>query len=337
MLKYSKKWSILIVNYRSSVYLKWQLKILYEFNDINDFELIIIDNSVDENEKNNLLNLISDYQKEFNNIKLHFYQPHNKTASGQHGEAIEYAKQYIEGQYLLIHDPDFFWLKKNYLNTLENLLKNHVAVGAPYKGNSMNGNSKFPSAFGCAYKFSDVKNISFEPFIDGDFEKSWEIFNKFQNEQHQIWKNNPKLAKINYDFSFDVGWQIRNQLSNEDNDDNFITFNQFNIKNGLIELLNLKISHSFETISSIYFFNDKIIALHLFRGTFTGQHNEHCDPKINHSEELFKTRDLIAKFLYDQISLKNKDLNLCYLKIIKKKKRKKIKDKIKKFINFLKK
>ena len=241
MLKYSKKWSILIVNYRSSVYLKWQLKILYEFNDINDFELIIIDNSVDENEKNNLLNLISDYQKEFNNIKLHFYQPHNKTASGQHGEAIEYAKQYIEGQYLLIHDPDFFWLKKNYLNTLENLLKNHVAVGAPYKGNSMNGNSKFPSAFGCAYKFSDVKNISFEPFIDGDFEKSWEIFNKFQNEQHQIWKNNPKLAKINYDFSFDVGWQIRNQLSNEDNDDNFITFNQFNIKNGLIELLNLKI------------------------------------------------------------------------------------------------
>ena len=75
MIETPKKWSILIVNYFSSVYIKWQLKILYEFNNVDNFELVIVDNSVDESEKKILQNLTENYQKEYKNInkesKLH--------------------------------------------------------------------------------------------------------------------------------------------------------------------------------------------------------------------------------------------------------------------------
>ena len=63
---------------------------------------------------------------------------------------------------------------------------------------------------------SKIKDISFEPFIDGDFEKSWQVFNNFLIEQKSICKNNQKFPKT-YDFFYDVGWQIRQNLSNENN------------------------------------------------------------------------------------------------------------------------
>ena len=43
-----RNWSIIQVNYKSHTFIAWQLKILYEFNNPNEFELIIVDNSVDK-------------------------------------------------------------------------------------------------------------------------------------------------------------------------------------------------------------------------------------------------------------------------------------------------
>jgi len=320
MIETPKKWSILIVNYFSSVYIKWQLKILYEFNNVDNFELVIVDNSVDESEKKFLQNLTENYQKEYKNIKLFFYQPHNKTASGQHGEAIEFAKQYIQGQYLLIHDPDFFWLKKNYLKTLENLLENHVAVGAPYRQNVAYGNPKFPSAFGCAYRFADVKNISFKAYLNEDYENSWKEFYE------------SKYYKEGYDFYFDVGWQVRKMLSTE-NSDNFISFDQLNINNKILNFLKLSESHSFETNTCIYFYNNLAIASHLFRGTFTGEVKDNKDPKVIIKEKTLLVRDKIGEFMYNEIIKSNKNLEIIAKKI---KKKKEHKVKLKNFINKLK-
>ena len=44
------KWTIGMVNYYSSVYIEWQIKILYDFNKEKDFTLVIVDNSDDANE-----------------------------------------------------------------------------------------------------------------------------------------------------------------------------------------------------------------------------------------------------------------------------------------------
>ncbi len=292
-----KKWTILIVNYKSNVYLKWQFKILYDFNDPQDFEVIIVDNSVEEEEKNKLEELSKNYKSTYQNIKILYFQPTDKTASGQHGQGIEFGKKYANSEYLLVQDPDFFWLKNQYLNHLEQLLQNSDAVGAPYPKKVAEGHPYFPSAFGCAYQFSKVKDVSFEPYIDNDIEKSW-----------QKYKESNAFEK-GLDFYYDVGWMVRKALSLPSENKNFISFSQLNIKNELLNLLKLEDSHSYETNTRLYFWNNEVICLHLFRGTFTGKVTKYQDPQLTLSLKIIHIRDKIGEFMYKSIGDNNTDLN----------------------------
>ena len=65
-----KKWTVGFVNFRSSVYVEYQLKILYEFNNVDDFDLVIVDNSNDEQEFENLSKLCRPYIEQYGNITL---------------------------------------------------------------------------------------------------------------------------------------------------------------------------------------------------------------------------------------------------------------------------
>ena len=73
-----KNWTVAFVNYKTSVYMKWQLKALYEFNNPEDFDLIIVDNSRPK-EKKELEMLTAPYQKHYNNISIlkNFHQIEN--------------------------------------------------------------------------------------------------------------------------------------------------------------------------------------------------------------------------------------------------------------------
>jgi len=299
------KWSVLMVNYKSSVYLKWQLKILYEYNNPQDFELIIVDNSVDTAEENKLKNLISNYQKKFQNIKLVFYKPRNKTASGQHGEALEFAKKYIKGKYLLVHDPDFFWLQKNYLNILEHELQKNVVVGSPYGKMLPN----FPTVFGCGLRYDAIKNISFEAYIDGDFNKSWITFN-----------DDLKNAKINVfsDFTYDVGWQIRDQLT-KDPQNLYLSFEQYQIGHDLLKILNVQDIDVYKSRGSLYFYKNKIIGFHLFKGSYTGEiKSDGIDPKLSISQKTWEIRNKISELMYKQIGNNNQEFFDFYCKGLEK-------------------
>lgn len=295
------KWSVLSVNYKTSVYLNWQLKILYEFNNPQDFELIIIDNSLDKAEEELLKKLTADYQSKYKNVKLVFYEPKNKTASGQHGEAIEFAKQFIKGKYLLVHDPDFFWLQKNYLNILENELQNNVAIGAPYGRMSPN----FPSAFGCGYQYDKVKNISFEAYIDGDFFKAWQAYDQ-EIEGKRIFAIT--------DFTYDVGWQIRDQLT-RDPQNLYLSFEQYQVGKDLLKILNVQDFDSYKSRGSLYFYKNKIIGFHLSKGSYTGEiKSDGIDPKLIISQKTWEIRDKIGELMYKQISNNNQDFFDCYCK-----------------------
>lgn len=283
----AKNWSIIIVNYKSHIYLKWQFKIMYEANDPADFRIIIVDNSVDEDEKKELDKTVHPFKEAYQNIEVIYHIPKYKAASGQHGEAIDLAKKLVDTKYTLVHDPDFFWLKPNYLNWMAKILSVHDAFGAPYTKPVGIGQKYFPSAFGCAYVTEKIKNVSFEAYIDGDIEKSWETFRQ------------SKLGEEGYDFYYDVGWKVREKLSKE-NDENFVTFGQNNIRNGLINLLHLKSSHSFQTLTTIYSWNHCVIAAHLFRGTFTGKVKSHCDPQMKINQEQYEIRDRIGKLMYEE-------------------------------------
>ena len=281
-----KKWTIGMVNYHSSVYIKWQLKILHEFNSENDFDLIIIDNSRNRKEFDKLQQLCKGY----NNVQLIQYSPTSKTASGQHGEGLDQIRKITNSKYLITQDPDFFWLKKDYLLWLEKLLQYNDAVGIPYINSVMEGQSMFPGAFGCAYIFKKIKNKTFKAYINDDVKASWD-------KHHDLIKNS---RDQNHDFCYDVGWKIRKGLSQKD-DYNFISFHQEQVFDAIGEALQQSKKHSFQTISRAYYHNNEAVCLHLFRGTFTGKVKNHQDPgKLNY--EFNEIRSSIAEFIYNSIS-----------------------------------
>lgn len=281
------KWTIGMVNYYSSVYIEWQIKILYNFNKEQDFTLIIVDNSDDQNEFEKLKKL----SKDLSNVKLVEYKPKCKTASGQHGEGLDKIVQTADSEYIILQDPDFFWLKKDYLLWLEYLLKYNDAVGIPYPQLVTEGQGRFPGAFGCAFNYKKIRNLSFKAYIEDSIEISRKKYEEFL-----------KTTNKPYDFSYDVGWKVRKALS-KDNDYNFISFHQKDIFNAIGEHLNQTTKHSFETISKIYYHNNEPVSLHLFRGTFTGKVDDNLqDAKQPISNKLYNARHTITKFIYECIS-----------------------------------
>ncbi len=271
-------WTIGMVNYSSSVYINWQLKILYEANDPSSFNLIIVDNS-NPHQKEELDRLIEPYYKKYKNIEIIYHNPSETTASGQHGEGLSLVLKKCNTKYLLVQDPDFFWVKKDYLNIFKNYLEqneDNVAIGAPYPNKVGIGDPWFPSAYGCAYKKSALGEADF--YANVSEEKRIESFTKYPISE-------------GFEFSYDVGWKIREKLS----DKNFFSFSQ----RSAYELMYLIGVHSFEVISKEYFHNKKTIGFHLFRGTFTGHVTEdHKDPKSEIDSLWLKTRDDYGSYFY---------------------------------------
>jgi hypothetical protein len=275
-----KKWTIAFVNYKTAVYLQWQLKSFYEFNNPKDFEIIIVDNS-SPFEKDYLENLVIPYNTQYSNIKIIYYTPISKSASVQHGEALTLALRAASGKYFLANDPDFFWVKKNILIWLEDLLKTGiVAVGAPYTKGVGLGNKSFPCAYGSAYHKDLIKELDFFAL---------------DPKEHM---NKSLSLYPNYEYSFDVGYKIRQTLSDEDNDKNFISF-----KNKLELNLALKIGlHSYEIITQKYLFRNDVVAFHLFRGSFTSPSVNYADSNNDISLSIYSSRDKLGEYFYKFLS-----------------------------------
>lgn len=288
-----KKWNIGMVTYNSSPYIEYQLKILYQFNNSDDFDLIIVDNSKDKNEVDDIKKICNRYGEVYNNITIIENNPIEETASGQHGEGLDIVRKMADCQYLVVQDPDFFWLKNNYLSWLEHLLQYNDAVGIPYPRKVSEGQENFPGAFGCAYVFKKIKEISFKPYLNQDYEYSWKKYRESGLDQR------------GYDFFYDVGWLVRKHLS-QVNDYNFISFHQVNIFNAISKLINSDISYSFETNTRLYLHNGEIVASHLFRGNFTGNVVDNKDVKNKIVSELWNLRKSISELMYNEI-LSNKE------------------------------
>lgn len=93
-----------------------------------------------------------------------------------------------------------------------------------------------------------------------------------------------------YEFSYDVGWKVREKLSNK----NFFTFNQREAS----ELNKIIGVHSFETLTREYFYKDATIGFHLFRGTFTGMVQNHKDPKQQIKKAWLNNRNRYGSYFY---------------------------------------
>lgn len=280
-----KKWTIAFVNYETTVYLKWQLKIYYEFNDPNEFEIIIVDNSKPF-QKEKLEALIKPYNEEWRNIKIVYNDELERMRlvdSEQHGQGLTIALKMAHSKYFLAEDPDFFFVIKKHLAFLEKFLeKGYVAIGAPYTYGIGLGNPKFPALWGAAHPLKLIQHLDCKADLS-----DWA-----RNECRTRFKDK-------WDYSFDVGYKIREALSTEDNDDNFISF-EHSAVNNLAEKIGI---HSYKVITQSYSYAGKIVAFHLFRGSFTGDPNKNQEMHPDLPKKTQTIRDKLGKYFYDYTRL----------------------------------
>lgn len=278
-----KKWTILFINHNSEYYFEHQLKILYKSNNPDNFELLIIDNS-QISEVDNIISRTKKYSDKFGNIKVLYFAPKgdfNKNMErDEHGESVNFAMDYVSTKYLLIQDPDFFWVKNNYLDFLEGFLEDgSVAVGAPYPSKAANGPSDFPASFGCAYLVSKVCNTSFMgEYLDEDLINT-------------LYKKYP--TKDGFGYPCDMGYKIRIKLSKEQ----YTSFSQKRRN------LNKFFGQHSITKAVCYLFKGEEMAFHLFGGSREPkQVHGFVDLSKKEQEEIFnqwkKVRFNYAQYFY---------------------------------------
>ena len=233
------EWSIGIVNYKSFVYLKHQIKGLYEFNSI-PFKLIIVDNSV-PSEEIELRELLNQYP----NTELICHHPQTEGSSRQHTEGLNIIQKRVDTKYLLIQDPDFFWVRKDILKILQTKFEEgNVCVGAPFYRPQFT-NDTTPALWGCAYLTSILE--------EGDFESFSVALSR---------------DEVSRDLALgrDTGWKLRDKFKNQ----NLPTYS-FVDKVGFPDWFPMKGKHTGafnEKDSHEYFYEDRPIGYHLFHGSY---------------------------------------------------------------------
>ncbi len=269
----AKKWTIGFVNYYSSVYLKWQFRIIYKVLNPDDFQIVIVNNS-DPDDTPRLQELAAPYQA-YNNLLIVPHKCTHSRSSEQHGEGLNRVMDFADqSQYVLIQDPDFFWVGKNYLKFMESkLAAGAVAVGAPYMGPIGIGAPDFPSAFGCAYRVDSIRGLDFMPNFDPDFVNEYE-------------KQFPVSSYPN--FVSDVGFQIRAARSNEP----YFTL-------AIRPAKHFGFDYSYQAIVQEYLLGKETFGFHLFRGCATGIPTNACDPKKRDiSADIEKARNIYGRYFY---------------------------------------
>ncbi|MFT6258485.1 MAG: hypothetical protein ACJA0S_000452 [Rickettsiales bacterium] len=249
-----KKWTIGIVNYYSSVYIRWQLKILHEFNTQKDFQVVIIDNSNDSLESFNL-NKISNQYPNVTIVSRSYSCKSSEGASMQHGNGLDIALQHAKlskSKLFLTLDPDCFLLQSNFLNIFENKISNGLNVfGTEYsesKKKAIKDDPNFPCAFACAYDLDVMGfDFSFTPI-----------------------SNNPEKVVL---AGQDVGYKIREQFSKK-------PYGSFKRKK-MVEPIIFQSTH-FAKNFEYYFFEENLIAVHFNKTSrnFSGKGNNKFYSKL---------------------------------------------------------
>jgi len=308
-----------MVSYKSNVYIEWQLKILYEFNNPEDFKVVIVENN-SLSDKKKIEEIAKKYNDEYRNIEIYYYEPKSVkrptpridqfgmiVQRDEHGETIDFAKSKIDTKYTLIQDPDFFFLQKNHLDFLESHLNNgNVAIGAPYLKTVGLGKKDFPAAFGCAFVSDEIKDLDFTGGHGNE---------KILDLAGQLY---PK--KNSYGFSLDVGYRVRYKLSKKP----YISFEQVRDTDPYLKNMSKVMgSHGF-SLPCYYYLDGKNIAVHLFGGSrspddLVGYKYLNKEQKEVLYKHFLKNRDEVSKYFYNLVRFKNRrgKLNKVYLLYLK--------------------
>jgi hypothetical protein len=194
------KWTVGIVNSDSLEFIEHQLKYFHEF--CSDFEFIIYDN--DSIKKNTFLD---DVSKKYNNTRI-IQTPSASHGLHSHGLGLNACVQMAKGKYILLMDPDFFWMKKDILSFFEHYFdQGYHAIGTEYWSHS------FPMPWGAAYITDEIRDLDLRAKAhpcdkchtwasDRDHDTGFQIKIRLKNKPFFFFrssKNNqiPDLGKLN--------------------------------------------------------------------------------------------------------------------------------------------
>lgn len=220
MLK-SPRWTIASVNWNSVEFLDHQLKFFHQFGD--NFEYLIVDNT-NPSQKEALEKLSLKYDK----IRLFF-----PTSGGlNHSDGLKHCVTLAEGKYILIMDPDFFWMKKSILNLFEHYFhQGYHAIGTEF------WDHPFPMPWGAAYYTKEIKDLNF--------------YTKCQMKCD--------CGNIVGDRWSDTAFEVRIRLQN---------LPHFGFKKTNSTIIPFMGNHSFAFKPISFIYNGEVIAHHLMRGEY---------------------------------------------------------------------
>ena len=224
------------VNYKTSLYLETQFKI-YESFAGEPFKIIVVDNSKNNNETSKLEELKHKVRFPLEIVINH--NPKQPNGSGQHGEGLQIIYEMTQTPYLVVQDPDFFWVKPHFLRTFRKKLQDFTVIGAPYHNGECarwNGPADYPAAFGAVYNLLKTGDRR----LDFNF-------------------TDPLVETSHTGAIKDVGWRIRGLLKNDPYEAFSLTYTDLNIG-----------PHSYENTGTThtYWCGDEVIGYHLLRGSF---------------------------------------------------------------------
>jgi len=235
-MKSRRIWTVGMVNYKSAVYLPYQLEGFYRYN--KNFRFIIVDNSPTPQTE------LASLQKRYPIEIIYNNKGGERTGGDGHGLGLNMILARATSPYLLVQDPDFFWVKKGILEYLQRFLddgnvavgsqrligkgKNLLTVGARRRVIGISPEDLFPTPWGCAYRRSFLRDVDFL--------------------QHQ---------------TNEVGCKIRAKLAN-------MPWVSFPLRNEPAKFGD----HSFTVRIASCVYNGQRLAAHLFRGCFDGPAGE---------------------------------------------------------------
>ena len=197
------KWTIGITNWDSLEFIQYHAKYFHEF--CSDFEFIVYDNE-------NIQGTASfdDIRKKYNRTRI-VQTPSVSPGCHGHGLGLNACVQMAKGKYILLMDPDFFWMKKDILSFFESYFKmGYHAIGTEYWGNT------FPMPWGAAYITDEIRDLNLmakssfcEKYgtwvYDRDYDTGWQIRIRLGNKPHQAFRQVlnqvPDLGRYNTGYS----------------------------------------------------------------------------------------------------------------------------------------
>jgi len=174
------KWTVACVNFSSFELVKYQTKYFHE--NCNDFEFLVYDHD-------NITNLpeMQEFIKNYDKLKI-IPSPMKTPGIHGYGLGLNACIQMAKGKYILMMEPEVFWMKKNILSFMESFMEmGYHAVGTEHWGTS------FPMPWSSAYIVNEIRDL--------DMRSKSYVCEKCHNHMH--------------DRDYDTGFQLRVRLKNK--------------------------------------------------------------------------------------------------------------------------